>query len=421
MNISDGMYQRAVALAKENPRIGRVKIARELGVGDYAASQIVRMLKGEGLQSHDLPDEFKDSFEEIHDDDTIQLRTVSKHIVSLEMAMDYFDVDLDIWRVQKYIVNQWGKGNHTQVKVWLERRMTQLEEDVLRQFADQIIEPAPAPRRVMAQDASMLVMSLVDHHFGKLAWAQETGETYDLKVAEALYSKAVDVTMERARPYGVSRVVLPIGNDFFHFDTSRGTTANGTQMDVDTRPAKVFVAGFNAVVNAIHRILLSGCTAHVVYVPGNHDPTWGHHVCVAIAAYFRNDPCVTVDFSACPDKLVEYKGNLIYFTHLDVSQKNMTQLPAQIATMHPEAWARAHTREIHGGHFHHRKDTSFNATTEYTGTLVRILPSLCATDHWHFTRGFKGNTRATVSFLYSEDGLEGSIYVPARRLLDATP
>lgn len=260
----------------------------------------------------------------------------------------------------------------------------------------------------------MLVMSLVDQHFGKLAHGEETGEDYDLLIAEGLYVKAAKHTVAKAKGYHITKVVLPVGNDLFHFDTGRGRTGNDTQMDFDSRPTKVFVAGCMATVKAIDELANIGANVEIVYIPGNHDPTWSHHLCVFLWGWYRNDDRVSVDFSACPDKMIQFGTNLIYFTHGDVSQKNMAKIPLYVAMTYPKEWAAATTREIHMGHFHHEKEMAFIPTAEETGVVMRILPSLCATDQWHFVKGFKGNRRLTLSFLYGEEtGLEAILPVSA--------
>jgi hypothetical protein len=187
-------------------------------------------------------------------------------------------------------------------------------------------------------------------------------------------------------------------------------------MDVDSRPAKVFVAACFAVAAAVQRASEEAPTT-IHFIPGNHDPTWSHHLCVFLWAYFKDNPNVRVDFTPMGRKYIEYGTNLILMTHGDMSQTNIKNLPTQLAVMMPEAWGRTRHWEIHLGHFHNMKEFSFVPLQEQSGVMLRILPSLCGTDEWHFTKGFVGNKRAMMSLLYSKErGYTGQFISYAREM-----
>ena len=399
---------------KYQPTAGRVQVAALLDCTDHMARQLLAAARGNKTAEPTSNEEYR--FQE--EGDIGEIVTRSAQIRSLQEALLHFKVDTDVWRVDRYVVNQWGKGDMMQVKVWLKRHVPQPVTDALEMLVERSQLYVPwheerNPTNALGR-GHLLVMSLVDQHFGKLAHGEETGEDYDLVIAEELYVGAAKRTMYKASHYPIERVVLPVGNDLFHFDTGRGRTGNDTQMDFDSRPTKVFVAGCMATVKAIDHIVHSGANVDIMYIPGNHDPTWSHHLCVFLHGWYRNDERVSVDFSACPDKMIQFGTNLIYLTHGDVSQKNMAKIPLYVAMTHPQEWAAATTREIHMGHFHHEREMAFIPTAEETGVVMRILPSLCATDQWHFVKGFKGNRRLTLSFLYGkETGLEAILPVSA--------
>ena len=60
----------------------------------------------------------------------------------------------------------------------------------------------------------MLEVPIVDLHVAKLAWAPETGENYDIKIAERRFMDVIHDVIERAQKYEFEQVVFPIGNDF---------------------------------------------------------------------------------------------------------------------------------------------------------------------------------------------------------------
>ena len=358
------------------------------------------------------------------DGDTGEITIRNKQVTSLEEALEFFEVDLDVWQVQKHVVNQWGDGSMLQVKVWLERLVPKPTEDAVKELIERSFEgfyiPIHQQHEPLRKDdcGHMLLISPVDHHFGKMAWAPETGDDYDIKIAERLYVGAIDDALQKTAGYHINEIHIPVGSDLFHFDSSRGKTANETQMDVDSRPQKVFVAGSMAVIAAVERAA-EVANVYIHFVPGNHDPTWSHHLCVVLWARFQNDQRVTVDFGPAGRKYIEYGTNLLLLTHGDMSQQNLKMLPLQLAVSEPVRWGRTTNREIHIGHVHHQKEVHYIPLEEHSGVVVRTLPSLCGTDEWHYTKGFINNQRAMLSILYSfKRGYTGQFQSYAKDILE---
>src|SRR5690606_36098943 len=107
--------------------------------------------------------------------------------------------------------------------------------------SDQIFEvfkqlpPAKIAQYKHTPGKYMLELPIMDFHLGKLAWREETGADYDLKIAEGLWRVTVTELLGKAAAFGTPELILfPIGQDFFHFDTPTTTTTAGTQLDSDT-------------------------------------------------------------------------------------------------------------------------------------------------------------------------------------------
>lgn len=396
-------------MLKKDRKAGRGRLTKILGCSEHRARAVLLNLNAE--EEDDGESRWDESNGEVF------ATVVHPQCTNIDELLEYFEVDRDIWQVDRHVVNQWGSGNMLQVKAWLKRRVTPVEEEVIRSLIERSVQPLPAKPAILEEpslDGHMLVLSPVDHHFGKMAWGKETGDNYDLKIAEQLYVWAVEDALAQVGDRKLDEIHIPVGHDLYHFDSSRGTTASGTQMDVDSRPGKVFVSACFAVAAAIQRAS-EEAPVFVHFVPGNHDPTWSHHLCVFLWAFFKDVENVHVDFSPMGRKYVEYGTNLILMTHGDMSQQNIKNLPTQLAVMMPEAWGRTRHWEIHLGHFHNQKEMAFIPLQEQSGVMLRILPSLCGTDEWHFTKGFVGNKRAMVSLLYSKErGYTGQFISYAR-------
>lgn len=261
-------------------------------------------------------------------------------------------------------------------------------------------------RRVIVRPAecrtadSMAVISLHDAHFGKLSWCKDAGENYDPDITAAIYRQAVSDALTHFNPSRIKKIVIPIGSDMLHVDNLKSETTAGTRVDsVDTRIHKVFDIATAAVIAAVEDCVQVADVA-VIVIPGNHDETLSILIAKVVKQYFRNDPRVVVDDSEVSRKYLHWGTNLICFTHR-LSKPAMA--PNVMATERPHEWANSTTKEFHTGHYHQRKATEYHPYQEYQGVLVRILPSISASDKWHFDNQFVSNVRAGETFLYSED------------------
>lgn len=260
---------------------------------------------------------------------------------------------------------------------------------------------------------SLLVISLHDAHFGKLAYRKEAGEDYDPSITSSIYRQAVSDTLAYFNPNRIKKIIFPIGSDMLHVDNLRGETTAGTRVDsVDTRLNRVFDIACASVISAIEDCL-SVADVDVIWIPGNHDETISGFLAKNVKTYFRFDSRVFVDDGEASRKSREWGTNLLLYTH---RFSNHNEAPNTLATECPHAWSRTTCREIHTGDKHRREAIKYIDHKEHRGVVVRILPSISATDKWHFDNQFTGNLRAAESYQYLEDtGMCGS-YVSKVRM-----
>ncbi len=254
----------------------------------------------------------------------------------------------------------------------------------------------PQPKRLAWKPSPILCeIALYDHHFGKLAWAPETGSNYDLDIAERLYEHAVLDLLDRVKSYRPEEFLLTVGQDIFHVDNAQYQTTAGTPQDTDGRLSKMIETAERATFRAVRELAKRG-KVKVLWVKGNHDAVMSQMLCRVIAAEFRHDDRVTVDVSPAARKYVRYGASLLGFVHGNGIPTR--DLPLIMARERPKDWAQCTTREWHTGHLHQER------VTEKLGVRVRILPSLCGTDAWHSEAGYVGNRRAAEAYLYEKTG-----------------
>lgn len=323
-------------------------------------------------------------------------------------------VDLTVWYVDSWECTQWTTAvklggavdrveqiQQYRVHLRLRRIMRRAIHDAIRAVFDSL--PArswpkpPAAGGAAAREKHLAVFCLFDAHFGKLCWGPETGSNYDLKIAEAVYRNAVRGLLADSSHRRIGRMLLPVGNDFFHVDNAKNTTAAGTPQDVDGRYQKVFEAGFRAVIDAVET-MAAVAPVDVVWVPGNHDPTVSWHLVKTVEAWFRGSGRVTVDAGPSPRKYVWYANTLIGLTHGDREQHR--QLPSLMAAERPDEWAKASCREWLVGHMHRSRQWVTQPVDTFDGTTVRALRSLAGTDAWHHGKGYVHGPRGPAAEVY---------------------
>lgn len=342
--------------------------------------------------------------------------TVRSTIRDLDGVLQAANIDLDIWEVERYVVNKWDNacklksadGEYIQatelwqVKVWLRRRNDLQKYNAILSLINKIneyaIEYDVKPRN---NGEYLLEISLFDVHFGKLAWSREVGEDYDLKVAEYLYSSAIEGLLSMAKTFVINNILLPIGQDFFHVnDPSYLTPKGGNKLDADNRLAKIFETGYISVIRAIDRCI-QVAPVEVIWVPGNHDPETSLYLCHVIKAWYNKCDAVTVDVEPKTRKYKEYGVNLIGFTHGDEEPQH--NLPSIMASEAPQAWANTLFREWHIGHKHKKAESRYLAGDTFDGVVVRTIPSLSGLDAWHYRRGYINPRRAAEAYLWHRD------------------
>lgn len=243
----------------------------------------------------------------------------------------------------------------------------------------------------------MFEVPIFDIHLGKLAWKPETGENYDHHIAEQRFLGLIEEQIRRLQVLGIQpeKIVYPVGNDYFTFDTLEGTTSSGTQQDIDLRWQKLFAKGVEMLVKSID-MLSAVAPVEVFVVPGNHDKMTSYYAISYLYAWYHNtgNERVSVDSDPKTRKYVEYGRNLLGFTHGD---KEKARLFGNMQVEAPESWGRTRFREWHCGHFHSEH------VKEHHGVKVRYLPCMSGIDTFHFEHGYVGAVPQHQSFLWHKE------------------
>jgi len=303
---------------------------------------------------------------------------------------------------EKYIIkNYWSKllpSGKFSSSVFSTKR--KIEQDVHLQ-KDVILNVLKSNSKIVLnlheeRSDNLLEISLPDIHIGKLSHRDETGEDYDIKIAVERYKKAIVEILQNCNLDSVSRIVLPIGNDLIHVNSEDNMTVAGTPQDCDSRFHKMVKATKECLINVIST-LSEIAPVDVVVVKGNHDATATFMIGEILDAYFHNNQNVSIDNKPTWRKYYRWQSVSIMYTHGDKEKHN--DLGMIFATEQPHLWAETKHRFAKLGHLHKSKTTNYTPIDTAIGFQVQILPSLSATDEWHYGKGYIGLKQAK-GFLY---------------------
>lgn len=325
---------------------------------------------------------------------------VSNRAYSDEEMAEMFDVDMTRWHVTKRVTNVWGA--QTQTKLW----WAPIELNIVAQDWDKLLEDAAALRAPVQYKAhnrfisghSLYQINIFDAHIGMKAWGPETGEDYDLNIGIQRYYEAFMALLMMAPPE--ARILLPIGQDLFHFDTliqgKGGATSKGTPQDVDTRWQKLFVSTAQMLVAAITEAA-SLHEVDVIIVPGNHDSQTTFYAGQYLQAYFKGVDHIRFDTTPRTRKYYRFGQVLLGFTH--GNEEKSRDLFGIMADEAADSWSDTYWREWHRGHVHQEE------VSEDGRMRIRTMPGLTGRDSWHSEKGYRSIPGARAFLWDKEHGL----------------
>lgn len=261
----------------------------------------------------------------------------------------------------------------------------------------QKIEPADPQLRLTEKvtEEHLTVYPFGDPHVGLHAWHEETGEDYDLKKAEQIFTSAMVRAVQKASP-SKEAVIVNVG-DFFHADNmDNRTRRSGNALDVDSRFQKIARIGIQILRLCITEALKKHETVRVINAIGNHDEHSSQWLSIALQCLYENEPRVFVLPNANQFQYLPFGKCLIGVTHGDTVKP--ADLGEIMATDQPELWGASKFRYWYTGHVHH------DQIKEFRGCKFESFRTLAAKDAWHSASGYRSDRDLKVITLHRDYG-----------------
>jgi len=251
----------------------------------------------------------------------------------------------------------------------------------------------PTPNGCLSD--SLTLYPLADWHLGLYAWKEETEADWDLPTAERTIEAAMESVIN-CTPKSKYAVVLG-GGDLLHADSPDNQIAKSKNpLDVDTRYQKVLRTACHLLVRIVDRTLANHEEVLVRILSGNHDSQSAVAVTYFLAAWYRNDPRVTIDTD--PSLFFWHRFGKVMLGASHNHTVKIAQMPGLMAARRAEDWGKSRFRYVHGFHLHNASKTA----TEGNGCLTEIHQSPAPKDAWHFESGFVSN-RSVKSITYHKE------------------
>jgi len=287
---------------------------------------------------------------------------------------------------------------------------TTMEEIIQGAFETSVPRVSPTTRQTQYVEQDLLTKYvLADLHMGMYAWAKESGEDYDINIAENTLMASMDRLIQ-STPNSATALLLNLGDTFHANDRSGMTPASGNILDMDTRFVKIAVT----VIRVLRYTLETLAEKHekVVYaaVPGNHDPDQSMWLTLALIEAYRDDPRIEIVWN--PSAWVSYRHGKNLFVAHHGDKVNFQRLVLAMAENYSIDWGETYWRFLDTGHVHHQREQ------EIGGVLCRSYRTISAKDEYH-TKNAYVSKRSITAQTYHVD--QGEILVNNVHLFNGMP
>lgn len=239
------------------------------------------------------------------------------------------------------------------------------------------------------------VYTIGDAHIGMYTWDKETGDDFNLEIAEYNLLSIMDRLIE-STPATETALIVDVG-DFFHSDNQSNETSNSkNKLDVDTRWAKVLKVGLNIMVKLIEKTLLKHDKVIVRNAIGNHNEHSAIFISLFLESYFRNEQRVQIEQSPATFWYFQFGKNLIGVTHGNKIKLN--DLGEIMAADCQDIWSSTKFRYWYTGHIHH------DVVKELRTCKVESFRTIAPKDAWHTSMGYRSGQDMKSIILHKDFG-----------------
>lgn len=256
------------------------------------------------------------------------------------------------------LYNEEGQVSAQWVKSQIDpERLEQIRQEALDAFNSQIKREKSVKPPKSTIEALLNCYVVTDYHLGMLSWHEETGDDWDVSIAEDLLVNWFAAAVNTA-PNTKTAVLAQLG-DFLHHDGLESVTPEHKNvLDADTRFQKMARIAIRALRRVIRMLLEKHDNVHVIMAEGNHDPASSIWLRESFHALYENEPRVTVDLNPDPYYCYEHGETSLFFHH--GHRRKPTNIDDVFVSKYRDVFGRTKFSYAHMGHLHNQQVAETN-------------------------------------------------------------
>lgn len=295
---------------------------------------------------------------------------------------------------------------------WVKSALDQdKREQLIREAFQAMSEELPRlkeskPPKVSSNELCNLYV-MTDCHVGMLAWHKESGEDWDLKIAERVLVGCFEQMVKSSPPAAVG-VVAQLG-DWLHSDGILPVTPTSHHiLDQDGRFSKIVQASVRILRHLVDFALQRHDKVIVLMAEGNHDISSSIWLRTMFNALYEKNKRVEIIDSELPYYVHQHGDTMLAFHHGHLKKND--QLPLLFASQFPKIWGGTTKRYCHTGHRHHVEEK------EHNGMTVVQHPTLAARDAYASRGGWISERQVSAITYHSKFGQVAKITITPEML-----
>lgn len=300
------------------------------------------------------------------------------------------------------IVMEWVKTSKTKEDQLnaLKTAIEVLKEDVTP--TEKVKRPKPFSNSNLCNQ-----YTLTDYHLGMMAWADETGGNWDVKIAEETLVNFFKLAIQQS-PKCNKAIFAQLG-DFLHWDGLDAVTPqNKHVLDADTRFTKLVRVAIRVIRRVIKMLLNKYQEVTLIMAEGNHDPASSVWLREMLYSFYEDEPRLKIDTNPDPYYCVVFGNNCLFYHH--GHKRGLSNIDAVFVSKFKKEYGKSDFIYAHIGHLHNQQIKETNLM------LVEQHRTLAAKDAYASRGGWMSDRDSKVITYHKKYGEVGRQTINIRML-----
>jgi hypothetical protein len=294
-------------------------------------------------------------------------------------------------------------GSRTQVLQWTKTRLDDEQyREMLAAAVDSFVNDNVAPLAPLSKGPRVYCDDIIpwinigDAHFGMLAHASESGEDFNLEIAETEMKAAIGLVIDEMRP--TERIVIQDMGDFTHYEnTSKVTEKSRNPLEVDRTMPDMIRVYSRTMRWIVEKALTKARHVDVIINQANHSRSNDWWMAELLRVAYGHTGRVHVLNNDQPFIAYRMGETLVMCHHSDLVKPN--QLANIMTTDFREDYGQTRFHYVDIGHIHHGM-----VMKEHPSVKIESFNQLARADNYAYQHGYRSRNSLTVIFRSTKYG-----------------